>query len=148
MEVILKQEVEFVGAAHELVSVKPGYARNFLIPRGLAILATESAKKVHAENTRQRAHKELKLRENAEALLAKLEKITLTIGAKAGENGRIFGSVNTVQIAEALGKEGFEVERKQITLAADHVKELGSYVAKVKLHKDVITEVKFEVVAE
>lgn len=148
MEVILKQEVEFLGSAHELVTVKPGYARNFLIPRGLAVLATESAKKVHAENVKQRAHKEVKLKENAEAMVARLEKVTLKIGAKAGENGRIFGSVNTVQIAEALVKEGFEIERKHITLASDHVKELGNYVAKVKLHKDVFTEVKFEVVAE
>jgi len=148
MEVILKKEVEFLGSAHELVTVKPGFARNYLIPRGLAVLATESARKVHAENVRQRAHKEVRLKDNASAMATKLESVLLKIGAKAGENGRIFGSVNTVQIAEALGKEGFEIERKNITLASDMVKELGIYIAKVKLHKDVIIEVKFEVVAE
>jgi len=148
MEVILKKEVEFLGSAHELVTVKPGFARNYLIPRGLAVLATESARKVHAENVRQRAHKEVRLKDNASAMATKLESVLLKIGAKAGENGRIFGSVNTVQIAEALGKEGFEIERKNITLASDTVKELGIYIAKVKLHKDVIIEVKFEVVAE
>ena len=148
MEVILKQEVENLGSAHEMVTVKPGYARNFLIPRGLAVLATESAKKVHAENVRQRAHKEVKLKENAESLVTRLQSLMLRIGAKAGENGRIFGSVNSIQLSEALAKEGFEIDRKMITLSSDHVKELGEYTAKVKLHRDVFTEVKFEVVAE
>jgi large subunit ribosomal protein L9 len=148
MEVILKQEVENLGSAHEMVTVKPGYARNFLIPRGLAVLATESAKKVHAENVRQRAHKEAKLKENAESLVTRLQSLMLRIGAKAGENGRIFGSVNSIQLSEALAKEGFEIDRKMITLSSDHVKELGEYTAKVKLHRDVFTEVKFEVVAE
>jgi large subunit ribosomal protein L9 len=148
MEVILKQEVENLGSAHEMVTVKPGYARNYLIPRGLAVLATESAKKVHAENVRQRAHKESKLKENAASLASRLESVMLTIGAKAGENGRIFGSVNSIQLSEALAKEGFEIDRKMITLSSDHVKELGQYTAKVKLHRDVFTEVKFEVVAE
>ncbi|MDA0973594.1 MAG: 50S ribosomal protein L9 [Bacteroidetes bacterium] len=148
MEVILKQEVENLGSAHEMVTVKPGYARNFLIPRGLAVLATESAKKVHAENVRQRAHKEAKLKENAESLVTRLQSLMLRIGAKAGENGRIFGSVNSIQLSEALAKEGFEIDRKMITLSSDQVKELGEYTAKVKLHRDVFTEVKFEVVAE
>lgn len=148
MEVILKEEVENLGSAHEMVTVKPGYGRNYLIPRGLAILATASAKKVHAENMKQRAHKEAKILEEAQALAEKLADVTLTVGAKAGTSGRIFGSVNSIQIAEAFAAQGFDVDRRKIKVKEDAIKELGTYEAQVKLHREVNTTVKFEVVAD
>lgn len=148
MEIILNQDVENLGSKNDIVTVKPGYARNFLIPQGIATLATASAKKMHAENVRQRAHKEAKILEEAEALAAKLAKASIKIGAKAGENGKIFGSVNTIQIAEALIAAGFEIDRKDIKINEDHIKELGEYEAQVKVHKSVTQTVKFEVVGE
>lgn len=148
MEVILKQDIDSLGSKDDVVDVKPGYARNFLIPRGLAVHASVSAKKVLAENVRQRAHKETKLLEEAQGVASKMESIKLSIGAKAGENGKIFGSVNNIQIAEALAKAGFEIDRKDIALSDDTIKELGEYEATVKLHKEVNQVVKFEVVSE
>lgn len=148
MEVILKQEIDKLGSKDDIVKVRPGYARNYLIPQGLAILATDSARKVHAENLRQRSHKEERILNEAQELAAKLEGLTLSIGAKAGENGKIFGSVNNIQIADALSKAGFDLDRKQIGLDADAIKELGDYEARVKLHKKVIATVKFTVVGE
>lgn len=148
VEIILKDDIEHVGSRNELVKVRPGYARNYLIPQGLAIVATASAKKVHAENLRQQSHKEAKVLDNAKALGEKLAAVKLSIGTKAGENGRIFGSVNALQISEALSKAGFEVDRKRISLKDDHIKELGQYTAQVKLHKEVSTTISFEVVAE
>lgn len=148
MDVILKQEVERLGSTHDIVTVKNGYARNFLIPHGYAIVATESARKVVAETLRQQAHKAAKATEDARATAAKLEGLTLRIGAKAGESGKIFGSVNNIQLAEAFAKEGHAIERKSITILEEPIRDLGSYKAKVKLHKEVIVEVAFEVVAE
>ena len=148
MEVILKQEIENLGSAHEMVTVKAGYGRNYLIPKGLAVLATASAKKVHAENMKQRAHKEAKILEEAQGIATKLEGVLLKIGAKAGTSGKIFGSVNTVQIAEALQSQGFEIERKKIVIKEDAIKELGTYDATIKLHREVKATVKFEVVGE
>jgi large subunit ribosomal protein L9 len=148
VEIILKEDVEHLGSRNELVKVRPGYARNYLIPKGMAIVATVSAKKVHAENLRQQAHKEAKVIADAQAMAEKLSNVTLTIGTKAGENGRIFGSVNAIQIAEALSKAGYEIDRKRIALKADHIKDLGTYSAKVRLHKDVEAVVNFDVVAE
>lgn len=148
MEVILKQDIDKLGGKDELVTVRPGYARNYLIPKGMAIAATPSARKVHEENQRQRAHKLERVLNAAKELATKLEGLTLSIGAKAGENGKIFGSVNTVQISEALAKSGFEVERKQILIQEDTIKELGDYEARIKLHKDVVPVVKFTVVGE
>jgi len=148
VEIILKDDIEHVGSRNELVKVRPGYARNYLIPQGLAIVATASAKKVHAENLRQQSHKEAKVLDNAKALGEKLAAVKLSIGTKAGENGRIFGSVNALQISEALSKAGFEVDRKRISLKDDHIKELGQYTAQVKLHKEVSATISFEVVAE
>lgn len=147
MQVILKEDVNNLGSKNDVVSVKPGYGRNFLIPRGFAVLATESAMKVHQENMRQRAHKEEKIKANATELSKKLEGKTLIIGAKTSTSGKIFGSVNTIQIAEALEKEGFSIERKNISIKAD-VKEVGTYSATVKLHREVKVEVTFNVVAE
>jgi len=148
MEVILKRDLDRLGSANEIVNVKNGYGRNYLIPRGLAVLATESARKVHAENTRQQAHKAAKIQEDAQEMANKLQDVKLTIGANAGEKGRIFGSVNTIQLAEALAAQGYDVERRNITIANDAIKELGTYAATVKLHREVAVDIEFEVVAE
>jgi large subunit ribosomal protein L9 len=148
MEVILKEDVAKLGHKNDIVTVRPGYGRNYLIPRGIAILATESAKKVFAEDKRQQAHKEEKIRNEALELAKKLEGKKVTIGAKTSSTGKIFGSVNNIQIAEALEKEGFSIERKNISIVDNAVKEIGSYKASVKLHRDVKVEIDFEVVSE
>jgi large subunit ribosomal protein L9 len=148
MEVILKANIEKLGAKDEIVKVRPGYARNYLIPRGYAIAATESAKKVLSENLRQRAHKETKILAEAQDIANQLSSLDLKIGTKASETGKIFGSVNTIQIAEALGKAGFSIDRKSISINEEHIKMLGTYEAKVKLHKEVSALLKFEVIAE
>jgi len=149
MELILKQDINGLGHKDDIVAVKPGYGRNFLIPQGFATMATESARKVHAENMRQRAHKEEKIRAEASAMAAKLEGVTLKIGAKTSTTGKIFGSVNTIQIAEAIKEKGFEVDRKNITIKdEENIKEVGTYSAKVKLYKDINVVVSFEVVTE
>ena len=148
MEVILKKDVEKLGFKDDVVTVKNGFARNYLIPQGMAILATESAKKVLAENLRQRAHKEAKIKDEAEALLANIEALELKVGAKAGEKGKIFGSVNNIQLADALKEAGFDIERKKIQLKEDTIKELGSYEATIVLHKEVKAILKFEVIGE
>ena len=148
MDVILKQDVERLGAKNDIVAVKNGYARNYLIPQGFAVAATESARKVVAETIRQQSHKALKALEDAKALADKMSGVSVKIGAKAGESGKIFGSVNNIQVAEALTAAGYEVERKHIDLGTDTIRDLGSYTATVKLHKEVSAEVTFEVVAE
>jgi large subunit ribosomal protein L9 len=148
MEVILKQDIKGLGFSDDLVKVRPGHGRNFLIPRGLATLATDSARKMHAEILKQRAFKEDKLRKGAQANAEKLNGITIQVGAKAGESGKIFGSVTTIQIAEALKKAGYDVERKNIEMNVDSIKALGTYSAKVRLFKEVNATVNFEVIAE
>ena len=148
MEVILKQDVNNLGTKDDVVVVKDGYARNFLIPKGFAIRATDSAKKVLAENIKQRAHKEASLKAEAEKIAASIAEIKLTIGAKTSATGKIFGSVNTIQIAEALREKGFEIDRKSISLQDDQIKEIGEYKAKIKLYKDISVEVGFDVVSE
>lgn len=149
MEVILTQDVPSVGYANDKVNVKPGYARNYLIPKGFAILATETNKKVLAENQKQKAFKEEKIRKEAEELAKALKNITVKIGAKAAESGRIFGSVNAIQIAQALKDQfKFEIDRKKIHVDQEHIKELGTYKAKIHLHKEINVEIGFEVVAE
>jgi large subunit ribosomal protein L9 len=148
MEVILQKEVENLGNQYELVKVRPGYARNFLIPRGLALVATPSNVKVMNEIIKQKSHKEEKFKKDAEALSVKLKDAVLKIAAKAGENGKIFGSVNAIQLAEAIEKMGYKVDRKNIDLKADTIKSTGKYTANVKLYKDIIAEVTFEVIAE
>ncbi len=147
MEIILLQDVQNLGYKDDVVKVKNGYGRNYLIPQGKAILATPSAKKQLEENLKQRAHKLAKIKADAEALAAKLNGVSLQIGAKTSATGTIFGSVNNIQIAEALAKQGFDVDRK-IIFINDNVKELGSYKATIKLHKEVSAEINFEVVAE
>jgi large subunit ribosomal protein L9 len=148
MEVILKQDVKNLGHKDEVVKVRPGYGRNYLIPQGFAMLATEGNRKMLAESVRQRAHKEEKLRTEATATAEKLAALTVQVGAKVGESGKIFGSVNAIQIAEALRKAGVEVERKNISLDEEAVKQIGTYTAHVKIYKDIKADVKFEVVAE
>ncbi|HEY1025604.1 MAG TPA: 50S ribosomal protein L9 [Sphingobacteriaceae bacterium] len=147
MEIILKQDIKNLGEKDDIVNVKPGYGRNYLIPQGFAVLATESAKKVLAENLKQAQFKQDKIKKDAEAIAGRLEGVKLTIGAKAGESGKIFGSVNTIQIADALKKEGFEVDRRRITFETEP-KFIGEYVANLNLHKEVKVQVPFEVVAE
>lgn len=148
MEIILKQDVDRLGSKHDMVTVKSGYARNYLIPQGLAVAATPSAKKVVAEVIKQQAHKAAKAMDEAQKMVAALEGLTLKIGAKAGESGKIFGSVNTIQLAEAMEAAGHKIDRKQIQLAEDSIKELGSYEATIKLFKDIKATVKFDVVAD
>lgn len=149
MEVILKQDVPNLGYANDKVNVKPGYARNFLIAKGLAILATDTNKKILAETQKQRAFKEQKIYKSAEELAKALGNLTVKIGAKAAESGKIFGSVNALQVAQALKDQfNFEVDRKRIHVDHEHIKELGTYKAKVTLHKDVHVEITFEVFAE
>jgi large subunit ribosomal protein L9 len=147
MEIILKQDIKNLGEKDDVVNVKPGYGRNYLIPQGYAVLATSSAKKVLAENIKQAQFKQEKIKKDADATAAKLEGVKLTIGAKAGESGKIFGSVNTIQLADALKKEGFDVDRRRITFETEP-KFVGEYVANLNLHKEVKVQVPFEVVAE
>jgi large subunit ribosomal protein L9 len=148
MEIILKQDIQNLGYKDDIITVKDGYARNYLIPNGFAINATASAKKVHAENLKQRAHKEEQIKNEAQAVAEKLEGISLSIGAKASSKGKIFGSVNTIQLAEALKEKGFDIERKMISIKEELIKEVGKYTAKVRLHKEVQIEVPFEIIAE
>ena len=148
MQIILKEDVANLGHKNDIVEVKPGYGRNYLIPKKFGILATPTARKVHAENMRQRAHKEEKIRGDAASIAAQLEGKKLTIGAKTSSTGKIFGSVNNIQIAEALEKEGFSIDRKNIVIKEDHVKEIGTYSASVKLHRDIKVSIEFDVVSE
>ncbi len=148
MEIILKQDVPNLGYKDELVQVKNGYARNYLIPKGLATLATASAKKEHTEIMNQRAHKEEKIRQSALEIADKLKDVSLTLGAKTSSKGKIFGSVNTIQVAEALNGKGFDIDRKNISFKEDIIKEIGKYTATVRLHKDVKVEIPFEIVSE
>ena len=148
MEIILLQDVPKLGHKDDLVIVKNGYGRNFLIPQGLAIAATGSAKKVHAENLKQRAHKEEKIKIEAQTVADKLSGVNLVVGAKTSSSGKIFGSVNTIQIAEALKEKGFDIDRKNITLPEDQIKEIGSYKAFIRLHREVKVEISFEIKAE
>lgn len=148
MEIILKQDVNNLGHKDDIVVVKNGYATNYLIPQGFAIMATPSAKKVHAENLKQRAHKEAKLREDAAALAAKLEGVEVTVATKVSSTGKVFGSVNNIQIAEALAAKGFEIDRRNITVAEDKLQEVGVYDATVKCYKDIKATIKVAVVAE
>ena len=147
MEILLKKDVENLGQAGELVSVKTGYALNYLVPQGLAVVATESVKKQYAETVRQRAHKEAKLVADAEALAAKINATPVTVAVKVSESGKIYGSVTTAQVADALVAAGLEVDKKNITLAED-IKELGSYSAAVKVYKAIKATVALNVVAE
>ena len=149
MDIILKEDIPNLGFATEIVKVRDGYGRNYLIPKGLAILATESNRKVNAETLKQKSFKEDKIRNEAEALATLLETVTVKIGAKVATTGKIFGSVNALQISEALKDQfNYDVDRKKIHLDGDSVKEVGEYKAKVMLHKGVSIMINFEVFAE
>ncbi|MGM0530535.1 MAG: 50S ribosomal protein L9 [Bacteroidota bacterium] len=148
MEIILKQDVENLGYKNEVVTVKDGYANNYLIPRGMAIMATPSTRKMYEEIARQRAHKEEQEKEKAEELAKKLEGLNLVIGAKTSSKGKIFGSVNTLQIAEELKKQGIEIDRKNIEIKDEPIKEVGTYTATIKLHREVSRDITFEVKGE
>jgi large subunit ribosomal protein L9 len=147
MEIILKEDVVNVGYKDDIVNVKSGYGRNFLIPQGKAVIASESAKKVLAENKKQRAHKLAKIKQDALELAEKMGSVTLTVGAKTSSTGTIFGSVTNIQLAEELAKKGFEVDRKTIAIK-DPVKEVGCYNAVVRLHKEVSVTIPFEVISD
>ena len=146
MQIILLTDIANLGHKDDVINVKPGYGRKYLIPQGYAILATEAAKKIVAENTKQRAHKEAKLKAEAEELAAKLAELKLTVGAKTSSTGKIFGSVNNIMISEALLAQGFDIDRKKIILK--EIKEVGTYTAVIKLHREVKVDVQFEVVSE
>lgn len=150
MEIILKQDVNHLGYKDEIVTVKDGYANNYLLPRGFAIVATPSAKKVLAENIRQKARKEEKIREESMAFAEKISAINnIKIVTKAGENGKIYGSINSIQLADAIKEQqNIDVDRKKIFIKGDAIKEVGKYSAVVNVYKDIKAEFEFEVVSE
>ena len=148
MEIILKKDLIGLGYKNDIVKVKNGYGRNFLIPQGVAVLATDSNKKMQAEEIKQSSFKEEKLRNEATATAAKFADVTVKVGAKAGESGKIFGSVTNIQLADALKKAGYDVERKNIEMNEDAIKTLGTYSAKVRLFKEISATINFEVIAE
>jgi large subunit ribosomal protein L9 len=149
MEIILTQDITGVGYKNDLVKVKNGFGRNYLIPKGLAVIATKSSKKALAELKKQQSFKYEKIKKEAEAMAEILKGIELTIGVKAGSTGKIFGSVNNIMVANAiLEQKNLEIDRKIVELKEDHIKDVGKYKAKVKLHKDVVVEIDLDVVAE
>lgn len=149
MEILLKEDIPNLGHSGDLVEVKNGYATNFLIPQGKAIMATPSVKKMHAEDVKQKAHKEAKIREEAQLLADKLEGLSVTLATKVSSTGKIFGSVNTIQVAEVLGAKGIEVDRKNLMFVSkEAIKEVGVYDLVVTCHKDIKATIKVEVVAE
>ena len=149
MDIILKQDVNNLGYKNDIVTVKPGYGRNYLIPQGYAILATERNRKILAEEMRQQAHKEQKIKDEALEKAKALEGLKLQIPAKAAATGKIFGSVNNIMIANAIKEAtGIEVDRKNIVLNEDAIKEVGEYTAKLRLHKEVAVDIDFNVFAE
>jgi large subunit ribosomal protein L9 len=148
MELILKQDVENLGFKDDVVTVKNGYGRNYLIPQGYAVLATTSAKKVLAENLKQRAHREAKIVDDAEKVAETIKGLDIKITSKVGTGDKLFGSVNNIDLAEALAKAGTEVDKKYIKVVGGSVKRLGKYEASIRLHRDVIVDITFDVVAE
>lgn len=148
MQVILKQNIEKLGYKNDVVKVKDGYAVNYLIPQGYAIAATSSALKMHSENMKQQAHKAEKVLAEAKSIAEKLQEVVAKVSAKVGESGKIFGSINSVMLADALKQEGINVERRSLTILDDNIKTIGTYVATANLHKEVKAEFKFDVVSE
>lgn len=148
MDIILKEDIQNLGHKNDIITVKDGYARNYLIPKGLAVNATPTARKIHEELMQQRAHKEEKIKNEATALAEKLEKVSLELGAKTSSKGKIFGSINDIQISEALKEKGFDIDRKNISFKESSIKEVGKYTAIITLHKEVQVEIPFEVVSE
>lgn len=149
MEIILKKDVTNLGYAHDVVAVKDGFARNYLIPQGFAVMATEPNRKINAENLRQKSFKAQKTRKEAELVAKSLDNVNVKIGAKAAATGKIYGSVNAIQIAEALHDQfKIEIDRKKIHVDGESIKELGNYSASIRLHKEIVVNINFEVVAE
>jgi large subunit ribosomal protein L9 len=148
MELILKKDVDNLGFADDIVTVKNGYGRNYLIPQGYAILATESAKKVLAENLRQRAHKEEKAVNEAKEAAAKLDAIELKIPVKAGAADKLFGSISNADLSEALAEKGVDIDKKFISILGGNIKRLGQYEAKIRFHRQVVADFSFDVIAE
>jgi len=145
MEVILKQDIKNLGYADDVVKVRPGFGRNYLIPRGLAVLASETNSKIHNEVIKQRSHKVAKVRGDAEKLASALEGVTLSITAKVGENGKLFGSVTSQQLMDKLKSMGYSIDKKQIVMPEDHIKKIGNYIAEVIVHRDIRAKLNFEV---
>jgi large subunit ribosomal protein L9 len=145
MEIILKEDIKGLGYKSDIVTVRPGYGRNYLIPRGLAVMATEANKKIITENVKQAAHKAEKIKKDAEAVAEKIGSLVLEIKAKVGESGKIFGAITALQISDGLKAKGFEVDRKKISFKSE-VKEVGEYIAVLDLHKEIKKEVKFVVI--
>ncbi len=146
MEIILKQDVKNLGYADDIVKVRNGYGRNYLIPRGIAVIANETNKKIHAETMKQRAHKIQKVRMDADKLASALGSVTLSIGAKVGENGKLFGSVTSQQIVDKLKTMGYDIDKKNVVMPEDHIKKTGSYTAEVIVHRDIRAKLSFDVV--
>jgi large subunit ribosomal protein L9 len=146
MEVLLKKDIDRLGNKDEIVTVKNGFGRNYLIPKGIAVLATESVKKMHAETLKQRAHKDNQLKEEAYKIYKKMAKKTFLVPVKVGENGKIFGSITNIQLADSLEKAGFKIERKNITLPSGNLKSIGKFEAEVVLHKEVKGKISFEII--
>ncbi|MFK7899469.1 MAG: 50S ribosomal protein L9 [Cyclobacteriaceae bacterium] len=149
MEIILKEHVAGLGYKNDLVNVKPGYGRNYLIPQGVAILANSTNKKVHAEDLKQAAHKAEKLKTDAQALATKLETVgAVDIATKVGDNGRIFGAITALQVSDALKNKGYEVDRRRISLKDKNIKEIGEYEAVLDLHKEIRPTITIKIVSE
>ena len=146
MEIILKQDVKNLGYADDIVKVKNGFGLNYLIPQGMAIIASETNRKVHAEVVKQRSHKLDKIRNDATKLVAALESVTLNIPVKVGENGKLFGSVTSLQLVDMLKKMGYVIDKKQVLMPEDHVKKTGTYTAEIIVHRDIHAKLNFEVI--
>ena len=146
MEIILKQDVKNLGYADDIVKVKNGFGLNYLIPQGMAIIASETNRKVHAEVVKQRSHKLDKIRNDATKLVAALESVTLNIPVKVGENGKVFGSVSSQQLVDMLKKMGYVIDKKQVLMPEDHVKKTGTYTAEIIVHRDIHAKLNFEVI--
>jgi large subunit ribosomal protein L9 len=146
MEIILKEDLKNLGYAHDIVKVRNGYGLNYLIPRGLAVIANESNIKINEEVVRQRSHKVGKLKQDAEKVKSAIENVVLTIPAKVGENGKLFGSVTTQQLSEVLKRMGHEIEKRHISMSDDHIKSVGTYTAEIQLHREVTVPITFEVI--
>ena len=146
MEIILKQDVKNLGYADDIVKVKNGFGLNYLIPQGMAIIASETNRKVHAEVVKQRSHKLDKIRNDASKLVAALESVTLNIPVKVGENGKLFGSVTSQQLVDMLKKMGYVIDKKQVLMPEDHVKKTGTYTAEIIVHRDIHAKLNFEVI--
>lgn len=146
MEIILKQDVKNLGYTDDIVKVRNGYGRNYLIPNGLAVIANETNRKVHAEVVKQRAHKFNKLRMDADKLAVALASVTLSIGAKVGENGKLFGSITSQQIVDKLKNMGYEIDKKNVVMPTDHIKQVGTYTAEIIILRDIRAKLSFDVV--